>query len=125
MWCRLKCLAVRHVCHYLSDPAALALVFTNKIGVMSETIFAAMLNDRLVTLLSKAKVADRMLEFMPPSKRTNQDFAEHFKASHRAAAGPSCAGRYLVQVAVVGELVHQVDPLRRTTVNGAVYEPDG
>lgn len=87
---------------------ALALVFSNKIAVLPENVFAAMFNDRLVakgtvlevltvffqeflakdslddlvSILSKAKVADRMLDFMPPSKRTNQDFGEHFKAAN-------------------------------------------
>lgn len=35
--------------------------------------------DELVSVLIKAKVADRLLDFMPPQKRTTSEFNEHFK----------------------------------------------
>ncbi len=34
--------------------------------------------DDLVTLLTKARVVDRLLEFMPPSKRSSEAFKDHF-----------------------------------------------
>lgn len=34
--------------------------------------------DDLVTLLTKARVVDRLLEFMPPSKRNLEDFSKQF-----------------------------------------------
>lgn len=84
---------------------ALALVLQYKIAVLPDNIFAAMLNDRLVAkgtvlevltlflqeylvkesmdelvaILFKARVANRLLDFMPPTKRTVADFNEHFK----------------------------------------------
>ena len=41
--------------------------------------------DDLVTLLTKARVVNRLLDFMPPSKRSLDDFNTHFKA---AGMGP-------------------------------------
>lgn len=35
--------------------------------------------DDLVGHLSKGKVANRLLDFMPPSKRTVAEFNDHFK----------------------------------------------
>mmetsp|Transcript_22873 Transcript_22873/g.58315 ORF Transcript_22873/g.58315 Transcript_22873/m.58315 type:complete len:424 (-) Transcript_22873:283-1554(-) len=86
---------------------ALALVFQFKIAVLAENIFAAMLNDRLVAkgtvlevlttflqeylakesmeelvaILVKGRAANRLLDYMPPTKRTPQDFNDHFKAA--------------------------------------------
>lgn len=91
---------------------AVALTFTHKIAVVTENVFSAMLNDRLVAkgtmlevftivlqeylkdtnnvedlvaLLAKAKVQDRLMDYMPPIKRTPKDFEEHFKAAELAA----------------------------------------
>ena len=43
--------------------------------------------EELVALLTKAKVAHRLLEFFPPSKRNPADLSSHFKvrATRRAA----------------------------------------
>lgn len=86
---------------------ALALVFIQKISVVPENIISSCLNDRLVvkgtmlevmtvffqeflakdsiddlvSVLSKARVVDRLLEFFPPQSRTPQDFNKHFKAA--------------------------------------------
>jgi hypothetical protein len=35
--------------------------------------------DDLVTLLSKGRVVDRLLDFMPPGKRSLEDFNKHFR----------------------------------------------
>lgn len=35
--------------------------------------------DDLVTTLTKGRVANRLLDLMPPSKRTLEDFNAHFK----------------------------------------------
>lgn len=35
--------------------------------------------DDLVTLLTKARVVNRLLDFMPPSKRSLEDFSSHFR----------------------------------------------
>jgi hypothetical protein len=35
--------------------------------------------DDLVSLLTKARVVNRLMEFFPPSKRTLEDFNTHFK----------------------------------------------
>jgi hypothetical protein len=84
-----------------------ALVFTEKLGVLPDRIFEAMFNDRLVakgtilqvvtdifqyciqimngsvdelvSLLSKAKVADRLLEYFPPGQQTEEAFRAHFE----------------------------------------------
>jgi hypothetical protein len=34
--------------------------------------------DDLVTLLTKGRVVDRLLDFMPPGKRSMDDFSKHF-----------------------------------------------
>ncbi|KAJ9522975.1 hypothetical protein QJQ45_023784, partial [Haematococcus lacustris] len=86
---------------------ALALIFSMKIAVLPDNIFGAMLNDRLVakgtvqevftifcqtflakdsmddlvSILTKAKVANQLLDYMPPQKRSLQDFNEHFKSA--------------------------------------------
>jgi hypothetical protein len=39
----------------------------------------------LVTLLTKARVVNRLLDFMPPNKRSLEDFNAHFK---EAGLGP-------------------------------------
>ncbi|GFH22330.1 W2 domain-containing protein, partial [Haematococcus lacustris] len=78
-----------------------------KIAVLPDNIFGAMLNDRLVakgtvqevftifcqtflakdsmddlvSILTKAKVANQLLDYMPPQKRSLQDFNEHFKSA--------------------------------------------
>lgn len=87
--------------------AVTTLVFTEKLGVLPDRIFEAMFNDRLVakgtilavttdifecymkltkggvddlvSLLSKAKVADRLLEYFPPGQQTEEAFKEHFE----------------------------------------------
>mmetsp|Transcript_1455 Transcript_1455/g.3202 ORF Transcript_1455/g.3202 Transcript_1455/m.3202 type:complete len:425 (-) Transcript_1455:625-1899(-) len=90
---------------------AMALVFSNKIAVVQENIFAALLNDRLVskgtvldvltvflqeflakdsmddlvTNLTKGKVVNRLLDFFPPSKRNQEDFVQHFTAAKLTA----------------------------------------
>lgn len=90
----------------------MALVLQYKIAVLPDNIFAAMLNDRLVAkgtvlevltlflqeylvkesmdelvaILFKARVANRLLDFMPPTKRTVADFNEHFKVITGAEA---------------------------------------
>eukprot|EP00892_Ulva_mutabilis_P007334 jgi/Ulvmu1/4973/UM207_0017.1 len=83
-----------------------ALVFTEKIGVLPERIFESMFNDRLVAkgtillmvtdifrqfiaitgsvddlvvLLTKAKIANRLLEYFPPGQQTEAAFQEHFQ----------------------------------------------
>jgi hypothetical protein len=35
--------------------------------------------DDLVALLTKARVVNKLLDFMPPSKRTMEDFNTHFR----------------------------------------------
>jgi len=86
---------------------ALALTFALKIGVLTDNIFSAMLNDRLVAkgtvlevftiflqeflakdsiddlvaILTRAKVVNRLMEFMPQSKRTPEEFQAHFKGA--------------------------------------------
>lgn len=83
---------------------ASAMVFSYKLGALPENVLQTLLNDRLVakgsvmhfmttffqtylakenlddlvTLLTKARVVDRLLEFMPPSKRSMEDFSKHF-----------------------------------------------
>jgi hypothetical protein len=84
-----------------------ALVFTEKLGVLPERIFESMFNDRLVAkgtvlamvteifkqfmaitndnaedvvaLLTKAKVANRLLEYFPPGQQTEAAFKSHFE----------------------------------------------
>jgi hypothetical protein len=84
-----------------------ALIFSMKIGVLPENIFSNMFNDRLVTkgtmlefvtnffqellvkdsmddlvsLLTKGRVVNRLIEFFPPNKRTLDDFNAHFEAA--------------------------------------------
>jgi len=88
-----------------------AMVFSYKLGALPENVLTTLLNDRLVakgtvcdfittffqvylakenledlvTLLTKARVVNRLLDFMPPSKRSLDDFNAHFKA---AGMGP-------------------------------------
>lgn len=83
-----------------------ALVFTNKLA-LPENVLPTLLNDRLVakgtvldfittffqvylskeplddlkTMLTKAKMANRLEELMPPGKRSPGDFAAHFGAA--------------------------------------------
>jgi hypothetical protein len=83
---------------------AAAMVFSYKLGALPENVLQTLLNDRLVakgsvmhfvttffqtylgkeslddlvTLLTKARVVDRLMEFMPPSKRNLEDFSKHF-----------------------------------------------
>lgn len=84
-----------------------ALVFTEKLGVLPERIFESMFNDRLVakgtiitmvteifkqymaitdgnvedlvTLLTKGKVANRLLDYFPPGQQTEAAFKSHFE----------------------------------------------
>jgi hypothetical protein len=42
--------------------------------------------DDLVALLIKGKIADKLLEFLPPIRRTDTEFANHFNVSGRDAA---------------------------------------
>lgn len=92
-----------HHCFYV---AVTALVFTEKIGVLPERIFESMFNDRLVAkgtillmvtdifrqfiaitgsvddlvvLLTKAKIANRLLDYFPPGQQTETAFQEHFQ----------------------------------------------
>lgn len=86
---------------------ALAVVFALKIGVNAENIFNALFIDRLiakgtileffttfvqeflkkdsvedlVSVFTKGKVAHRLVEYFPPSKRSTADFNAHFKAA--------------------------------------------
>lgn len=86
---------------------ALAMTFSQKLPMLPENVFHVLFADRLVTkgtvlefvthffqeflvkdpleelvsILSKAKVASRLLEFFPPSKRTLPELEEHFKAA--------------------------------------------
>lgn len=52
--------------------------------------------DDLVTTLTKGRVAHRLLDLMPPSKRTLEDFSTHFRSGNRtevclgAALAPHC-----------------------------------
>ena len=81
------------------------LTFTEKLGVLPDRVFEAMFNDRLVAkgtmlqmiteifkvyikmssvddlvaLLSKAKVADRLLLYFPPGQQTEEAFKTHFE----------------------------------------------
>lgn len=83
---------------------ALALVLSNKIAVQGENIFAACFNDRLVskgtilevltfffqeflahdslddlvTILARAKVSNRLLDYLPSTNRTAEEFERHF-----------------------------------------------
>jgi hypothetical protein len=87
--------------------AVTALVFTEKLGVLPERIFESMFNDRLVakgtilamvteifkqymaitdgnvedlvTLLTKGKVANRLLDYFPPGQQTEAAFKSHFE----------------------------------------------
>ncbi|KAG2495158.1 hypothetical protein HYH03_006766 [Edaphochlamys debaryana] len=87
---------------------ALALTFSWKIGVVPGNIFAALANDRLVakgtvmevmivffqeflvkdsledlvSILSKAGIANRLMDFAPPTKRTSVDFHQLLKAAN-------------------------------------------
>ena len=92
----------------LSPPeTALALVFHLKISVIPENIFSSCFHDRLVskgtmlevmtsffaeflakdtiedlvTILTKAKVVDRLFDFFPPEQRTAEHFNTHFSDS--------------------------------------------
>lgn len=86
---------------------ATALVFSQKLGALPENVLSTLLNDRLVakgtvlefitnffkeylskdsledlvTLLTKAKLVHRLLDFFPPSKRSPAGFNEHFEAA--------------------------------------------
>lgn len=90
---------------------ATAMVFSHKLGCLPENVMQTLLNDRLVakgsvmhfmttffqtylakenlddlvTLLTKARVVDRLVEFMPPSKRSMEDFNKHFSDAGLAA----------------------------------------
>lgn len=85
---------------------SLALVCSQKISVVLDRVFTAMNNDRLiakgttlevvtcflkefltkdslddlVAVLSKAKVADKLIDYFPPVKQTEEDFRTHFEA---------------------------------------------
>ena len=87
--------------------AVTALVFTEKLGVLPERVFESMFNDRLVakgtiiamvteifkqymaitdgnvedlvTLLAKAKVSNRLLDYFPPGQQTEAAFKSHFE----------------------------------------------
>lgn len=90
---------------------ATGMVFSYKLGCLPENVLQTLLNDRLVakgsvlsfvttffqtylaketlddlvTTLTKGRVAHRLLDLMPPSKRTLDDFSNHFNA---AGLGP-------------------------------------
>eukprot|EP00879_Flechtneria_rotunda_P013313 GHRR01013903.1.p1 GENE.GHRR01013903.1~~GHRR01013903.1.p1 ORF type:complete len:267 (+),score=99.02 GHRR01013903.1:688-1488(+) len=83
------------------------MVFSYRLGCLPENVLQTLLNDRLVargavlvfvttffqvylakenlddlvSILTKARVVNRLLEFMPPSKRTVEDFSAHFSAA--------------------------------------------
>ena len=85
--------------------AVTALTFSEKLGVLPDRIFEAMFNDRLVAkgtilavvtdifetyiartnfdelcvLLTRAKVADRLLEYFPPGQQKEEAFKAHFE----------------------------------------------
>lgn len=85
--------------------AAATLVFTEKLGVLPEHVFEVMFNDRLVakgtvlwtitdifktyierrdadeliSLLTRAKVVGRLLEYFPPGQQTPEAFEAHFR----------------------------------------------
>ena len=102
------------------------LVFTEKLGVLPDRVFEAMFNDRLVAkgtilqiitdifacymqqtkggaddlvaLLSKAKVADRLLEYFPPGQQTEAAFTSHFeKAGMPKLVRPSAPLSYVAR----------------------------
>ena len=80
-------------------------MFTEKIGILPEEVLESLLNDRLVAkgtvlevltsiireilkhwtidelvvLLSKAKVAHRLLDFFPPGRQSEAAFEDHFR----------------------------------------------
>lgn len=56
----------------------LLIALTHKSLPCVQTYLAKEPLDDLVALLSKARVVDRLLEFMPPSKRSMEDFSKHF-----------------------------------------------
>lgn len=82
-------------------------MFTEKIGMLPERIFEALLNDRLVAkgtvltvvthifreylkhstidelvaLLTRGKIVHRLLDYFPPGKQTEECFEEHFGAA--------------------------------------------
>eukprot|EP00798_Chlamydomonas_sp_ICE-L_P027438 gene27438-4739_t len=90
---------------------ALALVCNQKISVVVDNIFNAMNNDRLiakgtilevmttfmkeflktdtlddlVVVLTKAKVADKLIDFFPPTKRTYEEFTTHLESNELGA----------------------------------------
>lgn len=55
--------------------------------------------DDLVTLLTKARVVNRLLDFMPPSKRSAEDFKAHFRWSGQGVGGGSGCGMPVRQAA--------------------------
>lgn len=87
----------------------MALILSNKIAIVPENIFSKCFNDRLVSkgtmlevmtmffqeyiaidgigvddlvsVLTRAKVAHRMLEFMPQLQRSYEEFDKHFEAA--------------------------------------------
>lgn len=105
-WCSNPA-AIREQFSQLSCLAAAATsrIFATKVGVLPERVFVTMLNDRLVAkgtilafftalvkdfletekvedlaqILAKAKMEERLVEYFPPSKRTEGDLEKHFK----------------------------------------------
>mmetsp|Transcript_181 Transcript_181/g.463 ORF Transcript_181/g.463 Transcript_181/m.463 type:complete len:420 (+) Transcript_181:190-1449(+) len=83
---------------------AIAMIFSNKLGVLPEEVFESLENDRmiakgtvadflteffreilkkinmdeLILLMKKAKIEKRLIEFFPPEKRTPEHFNQHF-----------------------------------------------
>ncbi|GFH25468.1 W2 domain-containing protein, partial [Haematococcus lacustris] len=49
--------------------------------IFCQTFLAKDSMDDLVSILTKAKVANQLLDYMPPQKRSLQDFNEHFKSA--------------------------------------------
>lgn len=115
--------ALRRALRNAGPCAVTTLVFTEKLGVLPDRVFEAMFNDRLVAkgtileiiteifscymrqtkggaddlvaLLSKAKVADRLLEYFPPGQQTEAAFTSHFEKAGmpklvRAASPAPC-----------------------------------
>ncbi len=61
---------------------------------MSQEYLAKETLEDLVSILSKGKVADRLLDFMPPIKRSADEFATHFKVSTHFLCTPHAAKKH-------------------------------
>lgn len=59
-------------------PAALPAACCPLACPAAQTYLAKEPLDDLVSMLTKGRVVNRLLDFMPPSKRSQEDFAAHF-----------------------------------------------